>query len=101
MGATDIIDGSKLGDKSLVEAIKEATDGLGPTICIDTSGAPALMQAGVDAIRNKGRYIQVGSAPFDFDMKFNMFNFMVAGKSVQGAIEGEAYPPEYVPKMVQ
>ncbi|KAK3109618.1 hypothetical protein LTR53_016939 [Teratosphaeriaceae sp. CCFEE 6253] len=101
LGATHVIDGSKLGDKTLVEAIREVSEGIGPTIAIDTTGAPPLINAGVQAIRNHGRYIQVGSAPFDFQLEFNMFEFMVAGKSVAGAIEGSAYPPEYVPKMIQ
>ncbi|KAK1090241.1 hypothetical protein LTR48_008676, partial [Friedmanniomyces endolithicus] len=90
-----------LGDKTLVEAIREVADGIGPTIAIDTTGAPPLIKAGIEAIRNKGRYIQVGSAPFDFQCEFNMFTFMVAGKSVQGAIEGEAYPAEFVPQMIK
>ncbi|KAK5119074.1 hypothetical protein LTR62_000285 [Meristemomyces frigidus] len=100
LGATHTIDGSKLGDKTLVDAIKEIAEGLGPHIAIDTTGAPPLINAGVASIRNKGRYIQVGSAPFDFKLEFNMFEFMVAGKTVSGAIEGEAYPPEFVPKMI-
>jgi Zn-dependent alcohol dehydrogenase len=101
LGATDIIDGSKLGDKSLVEAIKELADGIGPTIAVETTGVPALTKAGLESIRNKGRLIQVGSSPFDFKLDFTMFEFMVAGKTVSGAIEGEAYPPDYVPKMIQ
>ncbi|KAK0288258.1 hypothetical protein LTR35_003732 [Friedmanniomyces endolithicus] len=101
LGATHTIDGSKLGDKTLVEAIREVADGIGPTIAVDTTGAPPLIKAGIEAIRNKGRYIQVGSAPFDFQCEFNMFTFMVAGKSVQGAIEGEAYPAEFVPQMIK
>ncbi|KAK3653979.1 hypothetical protein LTR56_004391 [Elasticomyces elasticus] len=101
LGATHVIDGSKLGDKTLVEAIREVADGIGPTIAIDTTGAPPLIKTGIEAIRNNGRYIQVGSAPFDFNVDFNMFSFMVAGKSIQGAIEGASYPAEYVPKMIQ
>ena len=101
LGATHVIDGSKLGDKSLVDAIKESAEGIGPNIVIDTTGVPPLINAGVESLRNKGRYYQVGSAPFDFKLQFTMFEFMVAGKSVHGAIEGEAYPPEYVPKMIQ
>ena len=101
LGATSVIDGSKLGDKSLVDAIKEAAEGLGPTIAVDTTGVPILINAGVESLRNKGRYYQVGTAPFDFSLAFPLFSFMVAGKSVHGAIEGEAYPPEYVPMMIK
>ncbi|KAI6854633.1 NAD(P)-binding protein [Hortaea werneckii] len=101
LGCTDVIDGSKLGDKSLVETIKEVAGGGGPTIAIDTTGAPPLIKAGLEGIRNRGKFVQVGSAPFDFNLDFNMFQFMVAGKQVIGAVEGQAYPPDFVPQMVQ
>jgi len=101
LGATHVIDGSKLGDKSLVEAIRELSDRIGPSICVDTTGVPALTKAGIECIRRRGKFVQVGSSPFDFDLDVNMFSFMVSGKQIIGAVEGHAYPPEYVPKMVQ
>lgn len=102
LGATHVIDGSKLDEgKTLGDVVRELADGVGPTITIDTTGAPVLMDAGQAFTRNHGKYIQVGSAPFDYNLeKFNSFTNMVAGKSWIGAIEGGAYPPEYVPKMI-
>ncbi|KAK5136942.1 hypothetical protein LTR08_001449 [Meristemomyces frigidus] len=101
LGCTHVIDGSKLGDRSLGDAVKELSDGVGPTVTIDASGAPALIRAGVDFTRNRGRIIQVGAAPFDFKLELEMNAFMSTGKQLIGAVEGHAYPPEYVPKMVQ
>ncbi|KAK4546329.1 hypothetical protein LTR36_002006 [Oleoguttula mirabilis] len=101
LGATHVIDGSKLGDKSLGDAIREVTDGIGPSITIDTSGAPPLIKAGIEFTRNSGKFIQVGSAPFDYNLEINMSTFMVTGKQIIAAVEGQAYPPEFVPKMVQ
>ncbi|QIW94544.1 hypothetical protein AMS68_000062 [Peltaster fructicola] len=101
LGAMHVIDGSKLGDKSLADAIKEAADGEGPTVTIETTGAPPLIKAAIEASRNKGKVIQVGSAPFDFNLDINVFSFMARGIQYIGAIEGHAYPAEYVPKMVQ
>ncbi|KAK5117765.1 hypothetical protein LTR85_008740 [Meristemomyces frigidus] len=101
LGATHVIDGSKLGDKSIGDAVRELTDGIGPSITIDTSGAPALTKAGIEFTRNRGKIIQVGSSPFDFNLDINVFSFMVSGKQFIGAVEGQAYPPEFVPKMVQ
>jgi len=34
LGATHVIDGSNLGDKTLVEAIREVADGIGPNIAV-------------------------------------------------------------------
>ena len=102
LGATDVIDGSNLpSGKSLVEVVKELSEGIGPTVTVDTTGVPALIKQGLEWTRNRGQVIQVGSAPFDFHLDIEMFSFMVRGVVLRGAIEGQAYPPEYVPKMIQ
>ncbi|KAF7193581.1 Aryl-alcohol dehydrogenase [Pseudocercospora fuligena] len=103
LGCTHVIDGSKLDEgKTLGDVVKEIADGVGPTITVDTTGAPVLMDAGMKFTRNRGKYIQVGSPPFDYTLNsVSGFEFMVAGKQWIGAIEGGAYPPEYVPKMIQ
>lgn len=56
LGATHVIDGSKVGD--IGDAVREITDGIGPSITIDTTGAPALTKAGVEFTRNRGKFIQ-------------------------------------------
>ncbi|KAK5167572.1 uncharacterized protein LTR77_007271 [Saxophila tyrrhenica] len=102
LGATHVIDGSKLPEgKSLGDVVAEYADGIGPTVTIDTTGVPALIKAGVAFTRNRGKIIQVGSPPFDFNLELETFSFMVSGKQFIGAIEGQAYPPEHVPKMIQ
>ncbi|KAF2718927.1 NAD(P)-binding protein [Polychaeton citri CBS 116435] len=102
LGCTHTVDGSKLGDKSLEDAVRELTEDVGPSICIDTTGAPPLIEAGCKMIRNRGKYIQVGSASFAVMLDHvNVFEFMSAGKQFIGAIEGSATPTEYVPKMIQ
>ncbi|EME47923.1 hypothetical protein DOTSEDRAFT_69751 [Dothistroma septosporum NZE10] len=103
LGATHVIDGSKLDEgKTLGDVVKELADGVGPNIVIDTTGAPVLMDAGMQFVRNRGKYIQVGSPPFDYTLGSIVgFEFMVTGKQWIGAIEGGAYPPDYVPKMIQ
>jgi len=103
LGATHVIDGSKLDEgKTLGEIVKEIADGVGPSITIDTTGAPVLMDAGIQFTRNRGKYIQVGSPPPDYQLSsVNGFELMCSGKSWIGAIEGGSHPPDYVPKMIQ
>jgi Zn-dependent alcohol dehydrogenase len=102
MGATHVIDSSKLPEgQTLVQAVREVADGLGPTITVDTTGVGALIQASVDFARNRGKIVQVGSAPFDFKLELTVFDFMVRGLQYLGAVEGQAYPPDFVPKMIQ
>ncbi|CAK3798693.1 Aryl-alcohol dehydrogenase [Lecanosticta acicola] len=103
LGCTHVIDGSKLDEgKTLSDVVQDIADGVGPTITIDTTGAPVLMDAGTKFTRNHGKYIQVGSPPFDYMLgNLSAFEFMISGKQYIGAIEGGAYPPEYVPQMIR
>jgi Zn-dependent alcohol dehydrogenase len=103
LGATHVLNGSNLPEgKTLSEVVKDIADGVGPTITIDTTGAPALIVEGMNFTRNRGKYIQVGAPPLDFTFSsVNCFEFMNTGKQLLGAIEGAAYPKEYVPKMIQ
>ena len=102
LGATHVIDSMKiLEGKQLGDVVKEIADGIGPTVTIDATGVPALIKAGVQFTRNRGKIIQVGVPPPDFKLEIETFQFLFAGKEFIGAGGGYAYPPEYVPKMIQ
>jgi Zn-dependent alcohol dehydrogenase len=104
LGATHVLNSSALppGRKSLTEAIRALSDGVGPTITIDTTGAPSLIIEGMHFTRNCGKYIQVGAAPLDLTLSsVNVFEFMNSGKQWIGAIEGSAYPREFIPEMIR
>jgi Zn-dependent alcohol dehydrogenase len=97
-----VVDGSKLPEGTeLGDVVKEIAEGQGPTITIDTTGAPPLINAGIQFTRNRGKIVQVGSPPLDFQLEIDLLEFMLLGKQLLGATEGQAYTPEYVPKMVQ
>ena len=94
MGATHTINSKNLpGGKELADVVKEATGGQGPTISVDTTGVPDLIKGMVNWTRNRGKVIQVGTAPFDFKIEIPVFEWMASGKQFIGAIEGQAYPP--------
>lgn len=102
MGATHVVDTSKLAEgETLVSAVRAVSEDLGPTVTVDTTGVPALIKAMIEFSRNRGKILQVGSAPFDFKLELPVFDFMVRGLQYIGAIEGQAHPPEFVPKMVR
>ena len=102
LGATAVVDSSKIPEgKTLVDVVREASEGLGPTITVDTTGVPFLIQAAIQFARNRGKVVQVGTAPFDFKLEIPVFDFMVRGIQYIGAIEGQAVPTSFVPKMVQ
>lgn len=94
MGATHVINSKNLpAGKELADVIKDMTDGLGPSISVETTGVPALISGAIGWTRNRGKIVQVGSAPFDFKLEISVFEFMASGKQFLGAIEGQAYPP--------
>ena len=101
LGATNVINGTDLGGSSLVEKVRELTEGLGATVTMDTTGVTALGMQGVEFTRNHGKYIQVGTNPMDAKADFPMLLFMTSGKQFIGAIEGSAVPQKFVPQLVK
>jgi len=101
LGATILVHSGELGDLLLVDVVKNLADGLGPTICIETTGVPSLIQDAVQFTRPMGTIIQVGAAPFDFKLGIDVFQWMVEGKRYIGAVEGHALPTTFVPRMIE
>jgi Zn-dependent alcohol dehydrogenase len=102
MGATHIIDTTKLqDDTSLVDAIRQALKNSGPSIVVETTGDPYLIKASMKFVRNRGKIVQVGSAPYEFRLQLDLFDFMVRGLQYIGAVEGNSYPSDLVPKLAQ
>ncbi|KAK1983622.1 zinc-binding dehydrogenase [Colletotrichum cereale] len=101
LGATHTINTAGLEMTQVTERIREAADGLGATICIDTSGHPPLLNAQIQGTRFMGKIIQVGSSMPESRVELEMQKFMVSGRQYFGAIQGHVNPAEYIPQMVQ
>jgi len=59
MGADLLIDGNLPLDGRLKQ-VREATDGVGPDIVIETAGVPVAFQEALDFVRRGGKLIEVG-----------------------------------------
>ncbi|TIA44664.1 NAD(P)-binding protein [Aureobasidium pullulans] len=102
LGATHVLDTSKLPTGlTVVQAVQNICEGAGPSITIDTTGAPVLVMAGIEMTRKGGKIIQVGSTPPEFQVELPAFLFMNSGKAYMGAIEGNSTSSEFIPKMIQ
>ncbi|KAJ6780033.1 hypothetical protein PWT90_01205 [Aphanocladium album] len=101
LGATHVINTSNLAMDEIVAKIKEASEGLGSTISIDTTAFPALVSAQVDATRYMGKVIQVGTGMPNANLALHMQTFMVSGKQYFGAVQGHSKTSEYIPQMIQ
>ena len=75
LGATDCLDTSS-SDLDIVEQIKKLTGGDGATIVIDTTGAPALLEAGLQFTARRGKLIFLGVAPPDFSLSVHVGTHM-------------------------
>ena len=102
LGATHTIDVSVLkSPEDIVGAVRSITDDLGSTVTMDTTGVPAVIHNAVEFTRQRGRYLQVGSAPPDAKIELPIFRWMCSGKHFIGAIEGDAMPADFIPELVE
>lgn len=101
LGATHVIDTSKMSMDELVAAVRAASDGLGATVSIDTSAHPPLVAAQIEYTRYLGKIIQVGTGMPDANLSIHMQSFMVSGKQYFGAVQGHSRTKEYIPQMIK
>jgi L-iditol 2-dehydrogenase len=67
LGADRIVDASRGG---LQEAVLEFTDGRGADVVLECSGSPAAAAAGLEIVRKRGRYTQIGLFGRPIEMDF-------------------------------
>lgn len=102
LGATHVINTGDMDDLSdLTKEVHRITNGLGSTITLDSTGAPALIREGVNLTGFKGKLIQVGVAPATATLDIPIFEFMVAGKQYMGVVQGDVDPQSYIPQLIR
>lgn len=101
LGATHVFNTSNMSMEELVVAVRDAAEGLGATISIDTSGHPPLVAAQVEYTRYMGKIIQVGTGMPSANLTLHMQSFMVSGKQYFGAVQGHSRATEYIPQMIK
>lgn len=96
LGATHTVNGKEIDD--VVAEIKEITNG-GTHYAVETTSVPKVTRQSVLALRAMGISAVVGVTP---DTTFNVFQDILAeGKALVGAIEGDAMPQVFIPKLVK
>jgi Zn-dependent alcohol dehydrogenase len=102
LGATHEINTASLGSLAEIGAkVKQITGGLGATIVMDTTGFLPLVEQGLKAVANCGKFLQVGVPPPGGEAKIPMLDFISFGKSFIGVAGGDTIPTQYVPRMIQ
>ncbi|MBM3730018.1 MAG: NAD(P)-dependent alcohol dehydrogenase [Actinobacteria bacterium] len=95
LGATHTINAKTTPD---VTAEVRAITGGGTQYALDTTGVPAVLRGAVDALRPTGTLAVVGVVMGDISFSSSGF---LDGKTIKGVIEGDAYPAEFIPKMIE
>jgi threonine dehydrogenase-like Zn-dependent dehydrogenase len=75
LGATDGLDTSRAGI-DIVGEVKKLTGGDGATIVIDTTGVPALLEAGLQFTASRGKMIFVGVPPQDYALSLHVITHL-------------------------
>ncbi|PYH71001.1 NAD(P)-dependent alcohol dehydrogenase [Aspergillus vadensis CBS 113365] len=102
LGATHVVRIDPNADeRHVTEAVRALTDGLGADVTLETTGVPKLIAEGIRMTANKGRIVQLGTAPENAVLSLPVHEFMVAGKQYMGVVEGDVVPREFVPEMIE
>ena len=102
LGATEVIIRDISADAaSFATDLLKVTNGERVSIVIDTTGDPSVMTAGMASLGKRGKYIQVGVPPADFNMTLAMSHFFHNSNILMGCIMGDAVPREFIPQMIE
>jgi NADPH:quinone reductase-like Zn-dependent oxidoreductase len=77
-----------------VEEVKKLTGGEGSSIVIDTTGVPALIEAGLEFTASRGKLIFIGVPPNDYSLSVHVITaikvgcFSVSGRPLAKAGRG-------------
>ncbi|CAI7646041.1 unnamed protein product [Penicillium manginii] len=71
LGATHIIDTSDSAFTTLYEAVRRLIP-LGASVAIETTGVPTIIEQSVQATTPRGRFIQIGVPPLQYELSVNL-----------------------------
>lgn len=97
LGATHVIDPIETPD--LGGRIVELTGG-GADIIFDTSGIPAVVEAGMSALAPRGRLGIVAFKALDSAASVNLVSTISLGRTLRGICEGDAVPDVFIPTLI-
>jgi aryl-alcohol dehydrogenase len=97
LGATHAI--NNRGQTDIAAEIRRIT-GAGVRFSLESSAQPAVLRAAVEALMPAGTCVLLGSARAGTEVSLEM-PFLQFGRTLRGVIQGESYPQEFIPKLVE
>lgn len=98
VGATAVI---QAGDGDLVEAVKQASGGLGVDVSVETTGSPAVLAQAVYSTSPGGMCGLVGAPPFGAEVSLDVNQMLALGRGLRGIVEGESVPDVFLPRLIE
>ncbi len=98
LGATHIINSKETPNIS--QAIRDIVGPMGIQHIFDSTGIPALLRQGVEALTHMGRCATVGMSSLDTEISLNLMNLMTVGKHFMGVVEGNSVGQIFLPQLV-
>jgi S-(hydroxymethyl)glutathione dehydrogenase/alcohol dehydrogenase len=83
-----------------VEAIMNATNGIGADYAFEVIGHPQMVEAAIAATRRGGTTIAVGVGKLSEKVRINALAFPLMGKTLAGCMFGSANPQVDFPKLL-
>ena len=98
LGATVVINGNTA---EAVEAIKQATAGVGVDFSIDATGSPQALAQAVYCTSPGGICALVGAPKLGVEVSLDMSQLLGLARTVRGVIEGESVPDVFLPRLIE
>ena len=97
LGATHAIDPIKHEDFE-AEIRKVVPDGV--DYAVDTTGRRQTLENLTRCFTTQGTLAMVGMTPSDDDVSYTGHQFLAAGLTVKGIIEGDSHPDKFIPELI-
>lgn len=99
LGATILINSMK--EKDIVAKLLEVTGGEGVNFAVDCTGVAKVVNNMIESLRHCGTAAMVGILPAGSKLDFDALKFLLGNKRLVGAVEGSAYPRDFIPQMIR
>ncbi|KAK3312933.1 chaperonin 10-like protein [Apodospora peruviana] len=97
LGATHTLNSS--GVESVAEELRRITNG-GPNFAVDSTGVPRVIEQMVGGLGFGGTAASIGAPPVGSKIQMDVASFFYANKNFLSIIEGDSYPPTFIPELI-
>lgn len=98
LGATHVIDASAVED--VVAEIMGITQ-VGVAFAVETTAVEAVAEQSINALTFLGTSAIVGLGPAGTQVKVDMTQFLIPGRTVTGVVEGDSDPDVFIPELAK